>query len=184
VRRHRHRRQPLGACTCPASRACPAGPAAGHALLVSCFGRSIAVQWTRRDVRPFTRAPPPVPSRGVPRVRFPLSAVFRTGAPGRFHTAPALAVLYPVYRPDITRSPLLPAVFRVQFLLSPVSFLACCCCSLFHPPRSCGRLLLPCHVPYFVFHSSLSSAPTPVPPCPMTSQDLLGSAPGDLCLSS
>ena len=139
---------------------------------------------TRRDVRLSTRAALPVPSHGVPRVRFPLSAVFCTGASGRFHTAPAFAVLYPVYRPEVTRSPLLPAVFRVQFLLPPVSFLACCCCSLFRPPRSCGRLLLPCRVPYFVFHSPLSSARTPVPPCPMTSQDLLGSARGDLCLFS
>jgi len=37
VRRHRQRHQPLGAPACPASRACPAGPAAGHALLVSRF---------------------------------------------------------------------------------------------------------------------------------------------------
>ena len=51
----------------------------GHALLVSHFGPSIAVQWTRRDVRPSTRAPPPVSSRGEPRVRFLLSAVFRAG---------------------------------------------------------------------------------------------------------
>jgi len=66
---------------------------AGHALLLSHFGRSIAVQWMREDVRPYTRAPPPFPSRRVPRVRFPLSAFFCTGAPVRFHTVPAAAVL-------------------------------------------------------------------------------------------
>jgi len=107
------------------------------------------------------RPPPSLPA-GYHGCAF-LSVPFFAPAPLFVSTPCLLQLFYRVHHPDVTGSSFLPVSFRVQFLLPPVSFLACCCYSLFRPPRSCGHLLFPCRALFFFFPSPSLRCPYPRP---------------------
>jgi len=108
---------------------------------------------------------PAVPSHGVPRVRFPLSAVFRTGALSCFFTAPALAALYPVHHSDVTVFPCL-----LHFVLSSSLTFAFLLAFSTRCPAPLALVVACCYLAAFsiLFSSPLSPLPPPpYPPAPL-----------------
>ena len=133
---------------------CPAG------VSFRTFDRSPVDAEGRTNLR---ACAPPVPSHGVPRVRFPLSAIFRTGAPGRFHTTPRLLLLYST--PSITLTSPCLLCCLLYFVLcssSPPSLFLLAAAALC--PAPLALVVTCCYRAVFFILLSIPLSPLPPPP--------------------